>query len=70
MSTNPHYALGMLLVIRICDGFEEVVVAERAADILRWAASGGVDEARIGDARMASVMRSMRTERSQPSPKS
>jgi hypothetical protein len=58
----------MFLVVWISDRNEELAVSPGAADILWRAASGCIDEAGIDNA--GPVMRSMRTECSQPSPKS
>ena len=40
----------MTLVLRICDGLQELAITPRAADILGRSASGALDEPRIVDA--------------------
>jgi hypothetical protein len=50
VAADPLQPLGVLVVVRIGDRIEEVAVSPGAADILGRAASGGCDEARVGDA--------------------
>lgn len=50
LAADPLQRLGVLLVVRIGDGIEELAVSRGAADILRRAAASCFDEARIGDA--------------------
>jgi hypothetical protein len=47
VAADPLEPLGMFQVVRISDCIEELVVSPGASDILGWAASGCVNQARI-----------------------
>ena len=48
VAADPLEPLGMFLMVRISDCIEEVTISSGAPDILGWASSGCVDQARIG----------------------
>ena len=66
----PFGHFGMALLIRVGQGCDELVVARRPADILRWTASDGLDQQGIGQGRVAGSIRSILIVCTQPSPKS
>jgi len=48
---GPHLHLGMAFVGEIGQSLQELVVVPGAANVFRWAPSGGFDQQRVCDAR-------------------
>jgi hypothetical protein len=50
--SDPFAELGVALVLGIADRVKELGIAPRTADVFGWAAAGGLDQARIDEARL------------------